>query len=293
VTLPRRVVVFGGSGQLGRELGRTAPAGVEVTLLDRAAGDVRHPDQVAAALDRTSAELVINAAAYTAVDRAEADTAAAFEVNAAGAEHVAVAAAARGLRMLHVSTDFVFDGGHGRPYAPDATPHPLGVYGASKLDGERRVQSALGVSAVVIRTAWLYASEGANFVHTMLRLLATRDAVQVVADQVGTPTWARSLARALWCTAERPQVAGLVHWTDAGVASWYDFAVAIREEALQAGLLAHAAPVHPIDTSQYPTAARRPSFSVLDKASTWRALGLTPVHWRENLRCMLSELPRG
>ena len=293
MTLPRRVLVFGGTGQLGRELGRTAPAGVEVALVGRAAGDVRHPDQVAEAMDRTSAELVINAAAYTAVDRAEADADGAFEVNAVGAGHVAGAAAARGLRVLHVSTDFVFDGERGQPYAPDARPCPLGVYGASKLDGERRVQSALGARAAIVRTAWLYEGEGPSFVHTILRLLATREAVNVVSDQVGSPTWARGLARALWRIAECPQIAGPLHWTDAGVASWYDFAVAIREEALQAGVLAQAAPVHPIATSEYPTAARRPPFSVLDKASTWRALDLPPVHWRENLRCMLAELSRG
>ena len=142
MTLPRRVLVFGGTGQLGRELGRTVPAGVEVTLVGRAAGDVRHPDQVAEAMDRTSAELVINAAAYTAVDRAEADAEAAFEVNAVGAGHVAGAAAARGLRVLHVSTDFVFDGKRDRPYVETDPTNPVSAYGLSKLEGEQAIGAA-------------------------------------------------------------------------------------------------------------------------------------------------------
>jgi dTDP-4-dehydrorhamnose reductase len=290
---PRQVVVFGGAGQLGRELARTAPEQVEVVSADLPSVDLTDPAAVNLAIAESGAELVINAAAYTAVDRAEQERDAAFAVNATGAWHVASAAAARDLRLVHVSTDFVFDGAQSVPYATDAEAHPLSVYGASKLEGERRVLEATAGRALVLRTAWLYATAGANFVHTMLRLIGTLDEVRVVADQVGTPTWARSLARAIWRAAERPGVAGIHHWTDAGIASWYDFAIAIREEALASGLMARAAPVRPIPSAEWPAPARRPSYSVLAKEATWRALDLVPVHWRENLRLMLSELPRG
>jgi dTDP-4-dehydrorhamnose reductase len=145
-------------------------------------------------------------------------------------------------------------------------------------------------AALVIRTAWVYASHGRNFVRSMLGQMRERDALAVVADQVGTPTWARGLAQAIWRAADRPGLGGILHWTDAGVASWYDFAMAIRDEALPLGLLERAVPVRPIRTEEYPTAARRPAFSVLDKSATWSALGIEPVHWRANLRLMLREL---
>jgi dTDP-4-dehydrorhamnose reductase len=234
--------------------------------------------------------VVLNAAAYTAVDRAEEDSERAFAVNVLGAEHVARAAAQLGARVIHVSTDFVFDGLSSRPYRPDDAPHPCSAYGRSKLAGEAAVLSAARERAVVVRTAWLYSAHGGNFVKTILRLLAERDAVRVVADQIGTPTWASTLALVLWQLAARPDLRGVFHWTDAGVASWYDFAVAIREEALAAGVLAAAAPVVPIRTEDYPTPAQRPPFSVLDKTAIWDALGLEPRHWRCELRAMLAEL---
>jgi dTDP-4-dehydrorhamnose reductase len=163
------------------------------------------------------------------------------------------------------------------------------VYGASKLEGEQAALATLGESATVLRTAWVYASHGKNFARTMLRLMAERDEVRVVADQVGTPTWARPLAEACWRAAGSRTVHGIHHWTDAGVASWYDFAVAIQEEALALGLLARGVPVRPIRTSDFPTPARRPSYSVLDKTATWAVLG-PAAHWRVALRSMLGEM---
>jgi dTDP-4-dehydrorhamnose reductase len=164
------------------------------------------------------------------------------------------------------------------------------VYGRTKLAGERQVLGRAGDGALVLRTAWVYASHGRNFVRSMLTRMRAGDALRVVSDQVGTPTWARGLAEAIWTAADRPALGGILHWTDAGVASWYDFAEAIRDEALAAGLLARAAPVRPIRTGEYPAAAPRPAFSVLDKSATWAALDLEPVHWRANLRLMLREL---
>ena len=180
---------------------------------------------------------MINTAAYTAVDAAERDSERAEAVNATGAAHVAEAAQRVGARVLHISTDFVFDGGRGYPYGPQDRAEPLGVYGRTKLAGEREVLRICGEHALVVRTAWLYASHGRNFPLTMLRLMRERDHLGVVADQVGTPTWARALAEALWVGAARQGLSGVHHWTEAGVASWYDFAVAIQEEALAQGLL--------------------------------------------------------
>jgi dTDP-4-dehydrorhamnose reductase len=179
---------------------------------------------------------------------------------------------------VHVSTDFVFDGKASSPYAPDAPTRPLGVYGATKRDGE----IAAGADALIVRTAWVYAAAGNNFVRTMLRLMAERDEVRVVADQIGTPTHAASLARAIWALAAAGST-GHYHWTDAGAASWYDFAVAIQEEALALGLLSRAVPIVPIRTVDYPTPAQRPAFSILDKTTTWAITG-PARHWRAELR---------
>jgi dTDP-4-dehydrorhamnose reductase len=284
-----RALITGAGGQVGLELQATAPAGWTTVPCDSRALDVTHPERVRAVLERERPEVVIHAAAFTEVDRAESEADRAEAVNARGTEHVAEAARAIGARLLYVSTDFVFDGASGRPYAPDAIPRPLGVYGRTKLAGERAAQRVLGDRALIVRTAWIYSRHRGNFVRTMLDQMRERPEVRVVADQVGTPTWARVLAEALWSAAQRPELHGVLHWTDAGVASWYDFAVAIQEEALAAGLLERAVPVRPIRTDQYPRAAQRPSFSVLDKTGSWAALGGSVRHWRQSLRLMLRE----
>ena len=176
------------------------------------------------------------------------------------------------------------------PYAPDATTHPLSVYGRTKRDGEMAVLDAMPTNAVVVRTAWLYSKTGGNFVKTMLRLMQERDELSVVADQRGTPTWANSLATTVWAFAGTPDVSGVFHWTDGGEASWHEFAVAIRDEAKALGLLDKTIPVHAISTSEYPTPATRPGYSVLDCSSTTTALGIQQTDWRANLRRMLKEL---
>ena len=176
------------------------------------------------------------------------------------------------------------------PHDVDAVTRPLNVYGRSKLAGEQAVLEVLGAQAIVVRTSWLYASHGRNFVRTMLELMRTRESLGVVVDQVGSPTWAGALAAALWDMTRAPAIHGVQHWTDEGVASWYDFAIAIQEEALARGLLARAIPVRAIGASDYPTPARRPRYSVLDKRRTVAALGYAPSHWRHSLRKMLDEL---
>ena len=283
-------MVTGASGQVGRALRDGAPAAWRFVGCDRAALDITHPESVAEALGRERPALVINAAAYTAVDAAERETERAEAINCAGAALLAEECRRLGARLIHLSTDFVFDGAQGRPYEPGDRPNPLGVYGHTKLAGEREVTRISGGNAVVVRTAWVYASAGRNFALNMLRLMRDRPSLGVVADQVGSPTWARSVAEAVWAAAARPALHGLIHWTDAGVASWYDFAVAIQEEALAAGLLEKPIPIRPLRTDEYPTPARRPAYSVLATSASYDLLGLTPRHWRENLREMLREV---
>jgi dTDP-4-dehydrorhamnose reductase len=197
-----------------------------------------------------------------------------------------------GARLIQVSTDYVFDGATRRPYLPDDPPQPLGVYGRTKLAGEREVIRICGGEAVILRTAWLYSRWGRNFVLTMLRLFEERDEVGVVRDQVGAPTWSRSLAEAIWAAATRPEVRGIHHWTDEGVTSWYDFALAIQAEALKLGLVRRRLPIRPLRTDQYQTAARRPSYSVLDATATEAALRLPRRPWRVTLHLMLQDLAR-
>jgi dTDP-4-dehydrorhamnose reductase len=283
-----KVLVTGAGGQLGRELQRTVPKVHDLVALSSALLDVTDAAQIECAFAGHEPAVVINAAAYTAVDRAESERERAQAVNGEGPDLLARATAARGIRLIHVSTDFVFDGTKGSPYLPDDPPNPLGAYGESKLAGEHAVMAA-DPGALVVRSAWVYSAHGQNFVNTMLRLMRERTSLGVVADQIGTPTWAKGLAQALWRAVDAPQMQGIYHWTDAGVASWYDFAVAIQEEAEAWGLLDRAIPIRPIRTQDYQTAARRPAYSVLDKTATWEALAFTPPHWRVALREMLRE----
>lgn len=282
-----RVLVAGSGGQLGRALAASVPADATLVAPPEAEFDICNADQVAAVVAAARPDLVINAAAWTAVDKAEAEEAAALAVNATAVGHLAKAAATAGARFVQVSTDYVFDGQACRPYAPDTPPAPASAYGRTKLAGEVAAQS-LHPAALIIRTAWVYAAVGNNFVHTMLRLMASRDELRVVGDQIGTPTHAASLARAIWALQGH---SGIFHWTDAGIASWHDFAVAIQDEALALGLLTRAVPVIPIRTEDYPTPARRPAWSVLDKTSAYAIAG-PARHWRHELVDCLKEITR-
>lgn len=280
-----KVLIAGARGQLGHALSATAPADAEIVGHGSDTLDITDAADVEEVINAVKPDLILNAAAYTAVDKAERDEAAAHAVNATAVGLLADAARRVGAGFVHVSTDFVFDGLSGVPYAPDAKPNPLGVYGRTKLAGEY----AAGHDALIVRTAWVYAPTGGNFVRTMLRLMAQHPQVRVVADQIGTPTYAPGLAAALWIMADK-RVTGLHHYTDAGAASWYDFAVAVQEEALAAGLLDKAVPIIPITTADYPTPAKRPHYSVLDKSTTFAALGGPTPHWRNNLRIMIGEI---
>lgn len=280
-----KVLITGANGQLGWSLQQTAPQGAELICTDVAELDICDAKAVDAFVAEHKPDVIINAAAYTAVDKAESEEALALKINADAVGNLARAATAHGARFVHVSTDFIFDGTSGIPYPPDAPTAPASAYGRTKLAGE----IAAGPDALIVRTAWVYGSKGGNFVRTMLRLMAEHPQLRVIADQIGTPTFATSLADALW-KLNAAGAKGAYHYTDSGAASWYDFAVAIQEEALELGLLDKAVPIVPIATSDYPTPATRPHYSVLDKSATFAILGTPAPHWRTNLRLMLQDV---
>ena len=292
-----KVLVTGRGGQLAWELEQTKPDNIELISLSVEQLDITNQQQVNDTITKYSPDLVINAAAYTAVDKAESEQKIAYAVNDLGSEYIALACKEIQAKLIHVSTDFVFDGTKTTPYQTDDQVNPINVYGASKLAGDIKVNNILGSNASIIRTAWVYSTNGNNFVKTMLRLIAEKDQLGIVYDQVGTPTWAKGLAKMIWSLAQLSADSlqlkadsSIYHWTDAGVCSWYDFAVAIQELAIEKGMLDKAIPVSPIPASNYPTPAKRPSFSVIDKTSAEKASDVTTVHWRKQLSAMMDEL---
>lgn len=284
-----KVIITGANGQVGWELQRTVPADIEVIALQRSELDITNPEQVIELINRERPDWVINAAAYTAVDKAEEESDLAYAINRDGAANIAKACKRVGARMLQISTDFVFDGKQGTPYLTSSKPNPLSIYGASKQDGDEAVLKTLGEDCTIMRTSWVYSAHGNNFVKTMLRLMSEREELGIVADQVGTPTWANGLASAIWVTIQKGGAA-IQHWSDYGVASWYDFAIAIHEEGTTAGLINSACTIKPIRTDQYPVKAIRPQFSVMDTSESVSQLGCESVHWRVALRSMLADM---
>ena len=288
-----KVLLTGRSGQLGQALLASAPDGVELVATSRAELDLADSAACRRIVEEQRPEWVLNAGAYTAVDQAEQEPALAEAINAGAPAAFAAALQQTGGRLLQLSTDFVFNGAQGHPYGPDQPRDPLGVYGASKARGE---EAALqNPQARVLRTSWVYGPVGKNFCRTMLRLHAAKAAagepLRVVADQVGCPTSTLTLAAACWRAigiAADPDGPQLLHWSDAGAASWYDFAVAIGELAQARGLLTGAASVEPITTADYPTPATRPSYSLLDCTASRQALGLPALHWRDALAEVLA-----
>jgi dTDP-4-dehydrorhamnose reductase len=275
---------------LAWELERLAPETWEVISSGRSELDITNEKLVSAFIAELKPNLVINAAAYTAVDQAEKNSEIAYAVNELGVKYLAQACKKEGARLLHVSTDFIFDGSSTSPYQTDAVPNPLNVYGASKLAGDKALNEILPEESVIVRTAWVYSANGNNFVKSMLRLMQEKPQLGIIYDQVGTPTWAKGLAQWLWIIASKPEVKGTYHWTDAGVASWYDFAIAIQELGLEKGLLQQAIPVLPIPSTAYPTPAKRPTFSVIDKSSAELVSDFNTTHWRKQLSSMMDEL---
>lgn len=293
--MTKRLVVTGGTGQLGITIAgmcanKERPANLEVHVLDRQQLDITDPDSVNARLDALQPDVIINAAAYTQVDKAESEEALAHAVNATGAANVARWVAANDARLIHISTDFIFDGSNTRPYSENAKAIPLGAYGRSKLAGERLVLEILPFGSAIVRTSWLYSEHGNNFVRTMLRLMAERDQLGVVNDQIGSPTSTHSLAGLLLTMAQTQFQSGVFHWTDGGAISWYDFALQIQQEARQQKLLSKKIPVKAISTDEYPTPARRPAYSVLDRRRTQSRFTCPGESWEQQLSKVIAAL---
>lgn len=295
-----RILLLGANGQVGHELGRSlAPLG-EIIATTRSGrledgtpcetADLDQPDSLEGLVERITPDWVVNAAAHTAVDRAESDSDAALRANAQSPGVLAVACVRRGAKLVHYSTDYVFPGDGSRPYREDDATSPLGVYGASKLAGEEAIRAA-GDAHLIFRTAWVYASHGHNFLRTMLRLGAERDELRVVADQVGTPTPAALIADVTArVMASSPRATGVFHLTARGQCSWQEFATAIFAGAQQRGLLAREPRVVPITTADYPTPARRPAYSCLDTSRLRNDLAIDLPTWQQGLDRVLDEI---
>jgi dTDP-4-dehydrorhamnose reductase len=312
----KRILLTGAQGQVGQELLQVLTPLAEVVAVDRTSLDLTQPDLIRQRVTEVEPALIINAAAYTAVDKAESDIETAKVVNAIAPTVLAEAAQNLKAAIVHISTDYVFDGSKNIGYTEEDPTNPLGVYGHTKLAGEQGVRQSCD-RHTILRTAWVYGTGGkGNFVKTMLRLGAEREELRVVADQIGTPTWTKDIATAIERLSQyylQPEAAaqpvligarsnslsetsdlaarpiGTYHFTNSGVASWYDFAVAIFEEADRLNWPLKVKRVVPISTPEYPTPAQRPAFSVLDRCkwSTWA--GVHPPHWRQSLRAMLTE----
>jgi dTDP-4-dehydrorhamnose reductase len=287
-----RILLTGITGQVGQELQQTLASLGEVVSVGRDRVDFSQPEAVQQLMETVKPTSVVNAAAYTAVDKAESEPDLAQLVNAASPGVLAKAASRINAGLIHISTDYVFDGTQSSPYLETDATNPLGVYGATKLAGEAAVRAECD-RHFIIRTAWVYGAKGkGNFVKTMLRLGAEREELRVVTDQIGAPTWSKDLAGAI--AQLIPQLSadttGTYHYTNSGVCSWYDFAIAIFEEAQQLGFPLKIQRVIPITTPEYPTPAKRPAFSVLSLKKISTLLGTHPPYWRQSLRSMLQEL---
>lgn len=285
-----RVLITGAQGQVGHELMRLAPEGMQLSGLSSAQLDITNAAQVAAVVERFQPELIINAAAYTAVDNAESEPERAYAVNRDGVACLARA----GVPLLHISTDYVFTGDGAEPYLESDATGPAGVYGASKLAGEVAL-AEVNPRHIILRTSWVFGAYGHNFVKTMLRLGRERDELAVVADQLGCPTSAASIAQALWSLAlhYRDQGGlqwGTYHYAGTPACSWHGFAQEIFRQAHDLGLLTSEPLVRAIITADYPTPARRPAFSVLDCSKLHQTHGIAPVDWRDVLEEVLREL---
>ncbi|HWB62644.1 MAG TPA: dTDP-4-dehydrorhamnose reductase [Chitinophagales bacterium] len=278
-----KVLITGAHGQLGSEINFLSSL-LEThnfVFTDKDDLDITNAAAVQDLIAGGKYSTVINCAAYTAVDKAESEKEIAYKINADAAGYLAKACSETGAQYVHVSTDFIFDGSIARPLLEDDTPNPLGIYGASKLEGEK-LTLANNPHAIIFRTAWVYSSFGANFVKTILRLCKERESINVIYDQVGSPTYARDLAGAILKVVQSPSPKpGVYNYSNEGVASWYDFAVAIRD---MAGLKTK---INPIETSQYPTPAARPKYSLLNKKKVKETFGLEIPYWRDSLeQCM-------
>jgi dTDP-4-dehydrorhamnose reductase len=258
-----KAVIIGKNGQVAWELMQTVPENVQAIALGREDINILDIKQLKVKFEKFRPDVIINASAYTEVDKAESDQCMAYAINKDAVKNMALVCNQLDIRLLHISTDFVFDGMKNTAYTVDDETNPISVYGASKLAGEDEIRAHHIVNSAIIRTSWVYSSYGNNFVNTMLRLLNEKEEIGVVADQIGCPTYARGLAEFLWQLAEDKDIKPLYNWSDLGLASWYDFANEVQRQAYDLGILSKKIPIRPISTSAYPTLAKRPVFGVL------------------------------
>ncbi|MDN3389534.1 dTDP-4-dehydrorhamnose reductase [Pseudoalteromonas sp. APC 3691] len=272
------VLIIGKNGQVAWELQQTCPSHITAHAYGRNEINITDPQSIERVIKQLNPAVIINASAYTAVDKAESEQDEAYLINATAVELLAKAATKHSIRLLHISTDFVFDGTKNTPYTVDDKTNPINVYGASKLAGEQAIKAHCPVNSAIVRTSWVYSSHGNNFVKTMLRLMAEKEQLSVVCDQVGCPTNAKGLAQYLWQLTELPKLDEIYHYSDLGVASWYDFAVAIQDIAFEQDKLKKKILIKPIPSSGYPTPAKRPIFSLIQQTQC-----IPNKHWRERL----------
>ena len=285
-----KVLITGAQGQLGNCLADTAPSNVDLILTDVSELDLGNQDTLIGGLERIAPDLIINAGAYTAVDRAEQEPELAERINHLAVGWVADYCEAAECNLIHISSDYVFDGSKSTAYQPDDSANPLCVYGQTKLGGEIAALSRCSTSKLV-RSSWAYSEYGNNFVKTMLELATTRDQISVVNDQTGSPTYSRNLARMIWKLAHESPEERIFHCSDAGQLSWFEFATAVFEEAQAIGLIASQPKLIPISSAEYNAPAVRPAFSPLDNQLTLATLGIEQQAWRDALRDMLQRLP--
>ncbi len=283
-----RALLFGEAGQVGRAVQQSRPSDIVLIVHDADSVDITDATAVAAAVRDARPNVILNCAAFTQVDEAEVDVERATAINAHALHHIGVSAQDVGARVVHLSTDYVFDGSAGAPYDIADETHPLSVYGRTKRDGERALLNVLP-SATVMRTAWVHAGGCANFVTGVMRRLEGGQSMKVVDDQIGTPTRAAHLAQAMWRVVERDTIRGVLHFTDSGVASWFDVAVCIHEALEDLHRVSPGVTVTPTSTEQFPRPATRPRCGVLDKHSSWAQLGWVPPHWRSGVMATVTE----
>lgn len=285
-----KIMITGAKGQLGQALVASKPNNVLLYPFGHHELDLSNSNKIHECITSVQPDWIINTAAMTHVDEAEKNKEQCFAINAEAVHQIALAAQISGARLLHISTDYVFDGKQGSPYLPDATVNPINVYGESKALAEKWVTMLLPNQGWILRPTWIYSASGGLFVNTVLRLLQEKERLQIVDDQIATPTSVDELVKFIWKMIQLEPASGIYHFTDAGLASRYDFAVAIAEEALSLGILSIKKPILPVSSSHFPTPAKRPAFSVLDKHSSWAACDYTPVHWREALEISLRKM---
>ncbi len=289
-----KILLTGSTGQLGQEIIKTKPSNIDLITPNRTELDLKDYEQCVKIVHDKKPDWVINCAAYTSVDKAESELKLATKINSYAPEAFTKAINSLDSNLLHISTDFVFNGEQNIPYVESEIKSPISKYGYTKALGEELITNSIKNqdNATILRTSWVISSRGKNFALTMLKLHSFKDYINVVSDQIGVPTNAKDLAKACWKVIALKKIKKLpfiLHWTDSGVASWYDLAYAVGEIGLELGILKKTAEINPIKTIEYPTPAKRPKYSILDNVNTSKLIEMNPKHWRKNLKNLLIE----